>query len=172
VQGDFVIRSAELTATYSGSAGLNAGTAQTAAAPSSNAAKLTRIQARKKVQVTSKDGQNATGDWADFDTKSNTATLGGNVVLTQNKNVVRGTKLVIDMTTGESVIKTEATATSSSTQTGSGDGDSSTTKAARPSAVFYPGDLKAQQADKDQAGKAAGKGAGGWEARADPSNRP
>ena len=71
---------------------------------------MTRIKAKTKVQITSKDDQSATGDWADFDPKANMATLGGNVVLKQGKNVVRGTKLVIDMTTGESVIKTEAPA--------------------------------------------------------------
>lgn len=171
MQGDFVIRSAELTASYSGTAGLNSATTAQTASPDT-AAKLTRIQARKKVQVTSKDGQNATGDWADFDTRLNTATLGGNVVLTQNKNVVRGTKLVIDMNTGESVIKTEATATSSSDpSTGGASSNSTTTRAARPSAVFYPGEFKAQSG-KDQAAKPADKSAPGWEARAEPSNRP
>ena len=30
---------------------------------------LTRIEAKKNVRVTSKDGQTATGDWADFDAK-------------------------------------------------------------------------------------------------------
>ncbi len=54
--------------------------------------------------VTSKNGQDATGDWADFDVKANKVTLGGDVVLTQDKNVVRGTRLVIDMTTGQSMI--------------------------------------------------------------------
>ncbi len=105
VQGDFVIRAAELAATYSGSAGLNASGTDSA---KQTAAQLTRIKAKTKVQITSKDDQSATGDWADFDPRANMATLGGNVVLKQGKNVVRGTKLVIDMTTGESVIKTEA----------------------------------------------------------------
>ena len=63
-------------------------------------AQITRIEARGKVIVTSKNGQNATGDWADFDVKENKVMLGGDVVLTQEKNVVRGTRLVIDMVTG------------------------------------------------------------------------
>jgi|CXWK01.1.fsa_nt_gi lipopolysaccharide transport protein LptA/LPS export ABC transporter protein LptC len=178
IQGDFVIRSAELTATYSGSAGLNTGSpvqGQAAVQPQT-AAKINRIQARKKVQVTSKDGQNASGDWADFDTRANTATLGGDVVLTQNKNVVRGTKLVIDMTTGESVIKTEATSTSgSNAMTSSRDSaGEAPARANRPSAVFYPGELKAQ-AGKAASGAAAasGDGAGSaWSTRSAPSNRP
>ncbi len=173
VQGDFVIRSAELTATYSGTAGLSAATtAQGQTAQPQTAAKLTRIQARKKVQVTSKDGQNASGDWADFDTRANTATLGGDVVLTQNKNVVRGTKLVIDMTTGESVIKTEATSSSGSNAMTSGSdaaGDAPV-RGNRPSAVFYPGELKTQ-AGKTSPGSGGGDTTG-WSARSEPSNRP
>ena len=185
-QGDFVIRSLELTATYLGSAGLS-GTAVAGAAPQ-GAAQLNRIVARKKVQVTSKDGQSATGDWADFDPKANTATLGGDVVLTQGKNVIRGTKLIIDMTTGQSVIKTEPTsAGGGSPMISSSDGDGSgiIVKSGRPSAVFYPGELKSQ------GGAAAAKAANGalsggavtggavnsgavtgWDARAAPSPRP
>ncbi len=180
-QGDFVIRSLELTATYLGSAGLS-GTAVAGAAPQ-GAAQLNRIVARKKVQVTSKDGQSATGDWADFDPKANTATLGGDVVLTQGKNVIRGTKLIIDMTTGQSVIKTEPTsAGGGSPMISSSDGDGSgiIVKSGRPSAVFYPGELKTQggaaaakAANGALSGGALSGGAvTGWDARAAPSPRP
>ena len=61
------------------------------------------------------DGQNATGDWADFNVKENKVVLGGDVVLTQEKNVVRGSKLTIDMVTGESVIHTDPNAAWSAT---------------------------------------------------------
>lgn len=106
VQGDFSIRTVELVATYSGQAGLDLVQPQTEAATKGGAAQLQRVQARKKVVVTSKGDQSATGDWADFDVKANTVVLGGDVVLTQGRNVVRGPRLVIDMTTGLSRMET------------------------------------------------------------------
>lgn len=159
-QAGFVLEAAELTANYLGSAGL-ASTADTAAKPQSQAARLTRIRAKKNVVVTSKDGQKATGDWADYDTKANTVTLGGDVVMTQGKNIVRGTKLVIDMTSGESVISTEAAGgmVSSSKEDGSG----LIVKSGRPSATFYPNEIKKRS---EKGTSAAGSG---WQARSSPS---
>jgi lipopolysaccharide transport protein LptA/LPS export ABC transporter protein LptC len=167
VQGDFVIRAAEVTANYTGSAALN-GTA--AAEPAKQgAAQLTHIRARTKVQITSKDGQNATGDWADFDPKANMATLGGDVVLTQGKNVVRGTKLVIDMTTGESVINSEAPAASSAPAVApDGTATAASPAAGRPSAVFYPNEIKAAPV-APAAKKSAGPATSSWQTDAVPS---
>jgi lipopolysaccharide export system protein LptA len=45
--------------------------------------------------------QVATGNSVSFDAKSNTATLLGNVSVTEGQNVVRGDKLVVDLTTGQ-----------------------------------------------------------------------
>ncbi|MGL4395974.1 MAG: LPS export ABC transporter periplasmic protein LptC [Hyphomicrobium sp.] len=168
VQSDFVVQAAELIANYAGSAGLGGG-AQTAAGGAKQAAKLTRIQAKKNVVVTSKDGQKATGDWADFDTTANVVTLGGNVIMTQAKNVVRGTKLVIDMTTGESVIKTEPTDTGRGPMVSSSDGDGSgiIIKSGRPSATFYPNQLK------EKATKGVAKATEAWRAEtAPPATQP
>jgi LPS export ABC transporter protein LptC/lipopolysaccharide transport protein LptA len=106
VQGDFTVRTVELIASYAGQAGLSLGDGHADASKPKSAAQLQRIQARKKVVITSKDDQNASGDWAEFDVKSNTVILGGDVVLTQGRNVVRGPKLVIDMTTGQSRMET------------------------------------------------------------------
>jgi lipopolysaccharide transport protein LptA len=106
VQGDFTIRTVELAASYSGRAGLSLAEARSGPSASNVAAQLRRIQARKKVVVTSKEDQSASGDWAEFDVVSNTVTLGGDVVLTQGRNVIRGPKLVIDMTTGQSRMET------------------------------------------------------------------
>ena len=175
VQGDFVIRSAELVATYAGSAGLGA---EAAGQQKSEAAHLTRLQAKKNVVVTSKDGQSATGDWADFDTRANTVTLGatagGNVVLNQGKNVIRGTKLVIDMTTGESIIRTEAATaggTPAVSQTDGTGGSAIVTRSNRPSAVFYPNQLKdAAGAGADKAAKKAAPGA--WTTQPAASKTP
>ncbi len=112
VQGDFVVRTSELRAYYTGAAGLaEEDTAGDKKAP----AEITRIEARGAVIVTSKNGQNATGDWADFNVKENQIVLGGDVILTQGKNVVRGSKLTIDMLTGESVIHNDPSAAWSAT---------------------------------------------------------
>ena len=166
VQGDFVIRAAELVASYSGSAGLNGDGAGTS---KQSAAQLTHIKARTKVQVSSKDGQTATGDWADFDPKANMATMGGGVVLTQGKNVVHGTKLLINMATGECNVITEAPTASSDSAaaTSNGTAISESAQSGRPSAVFYPGEMKARVA-KPQPGTAAS----GWAAQTEPPRQP
>ena len=44
----------------------------------------------------------ATGERADFDMKTNTVMLRGNVVVTQGGNVMRGDRLVVDLTSGVS----------------------------------------------------------------------
>src|SRR5205814_5686091 len=59
------------------------------------------IDATGGVLVTQKD-QNATGDAGIFDTRANTVTLSGNVVVTRGKDIMRGQRLVVDLTTGVS----------------------------------------------------------------------
>lgn len=169
VQGEFNIRAAEITASYTGSAALAGGTADTA---KQSAAQLTRIRAKTKVAITSKDDQSATGDWADFDPKANTAVLGGDVVLKQGKNVVRGTKLVIDMTTGESVIKSEATARDDSPAvSGNGTATAASPQTGRPSAVFYPGDMTRMKPQQKPA-PASGPQGSAWQPQTAPSPKP
>lgn len=186
-QDTFQIRCAELSAFYKGEAGL-VDAATPGAAPAGGerkGAELTRIEARREVRVTSKDGQTATGDWADFDAKTNKVTMGGNVVLSRGKNMVRGTRLLIDLTTGESKIDTAPQNTVSSpgggwvTQTPA---EPAGETKGRASAVFFPEELKKEQeagkgasaggaAGKDGKEKpAAGKNAvDGWSATASPS---
>lgn len=96
VQGEFTIRTPELVASYSGEAGLAAGGAD----PKAGSAQLTKIRANQHVEVTSANDQSATGDWAEFDTKANTVTIGGNVALKKGGSVAVGPRAVIDMTTG------------------------------------------------------------------------
>lgn len=161
VQGDFVLKAAELTATYAGSAAFGGNDAEAAKQP---AAQLRHIRARRKVEVTSMDGQKATGDWADFDPRANTASLGGNVVLVQGDNVVRGTSLVIDMNTGESVIKTDASAQNARPSVSAdGTATAESAPAKRPSAVFYPGQIKNNGDNKKKS-----QAVDGWRARAQP----
>ena len=96
-QGDFVLRTIELVAFYSGQSGLGLASAQTS---DKTPAQLTRIEAKQKVLITSKDGQTATGDWATFDVKANTVLMGGRVVVTRGKDMAEGPRLKIDLTTG------------------------------------------------------------------------
>ena len=54
--------------------------------------------------VTQKE-QTATGETGVFDMRTNTVTLSGNVVMTQGKNVLRGERLVVDLTSGVSRVE-------------------------------------------------------------------
>jgi LPS export ABC transporter protein LptC len=96
-QGDFVVRTVELMAVYSGQTGLGLGVAATS---DKTPPQLVRIEAKQKVLITSTDGQTATGDWAIFDMKSNTVLMGGRVIVTRGKDVAEGPRLKIDLTTG------------------------------------------------------------------------
>ena len=57
--------------------------------------------------VTQKD-QIVTGETAVFDTRTNLVTMLGGVVLTQGKNVLRGDRLIVDMTTGVSRVESNS----------------------------------------------------------------
>jgi lipopolysaccharide export system protein LptA len=118
IQGDTTMTSRSLVVFYDS-------TAAPAAAPAANskaAAKsapiqsatpgpggsssIRRLEARGSVVVTQKD-QVVTGETAVFDTKTNLVTMLGGVVLTQGKNVLRGDRLMVDMTTGVSRVESE-----------------------------------------------------------------
>lgn len=166
VQGDFVVRTAEMRAFYSGSAGL----ADQSSTDKKTPAEITKIEARGKVSVTSAEGQTAEGDWADFNVKDNKVILGGDVIITREKNVVRGTKLTIDMVTGMSLLQTEPGAAWSATATtGETSGPGYKMRpgtSTRPSAIFYPRQKK--DAEKKPSGDAKSKAdpepanGGGW----------
>jgi len=70
------------------------------------ASSIKRLEARGNVVVTQKD-QVVTGETAVFDTKTNLVTMLGGVVLTQGKNVLRGDRLMVDMTTGVSRVESD-----------------------------------------------------------------
>lgn len=67
---------------------------------------IRRLEAKGNVVVTQKD-QVVTGETAVFDTKANMITMLGGIVLTQGKNVLRGDKLLVDMTTGVSRVESD-----------------------------------------------------------------
>jgi lipopolysaccharide export system protein LptA len=70
------------------------------------ASSIKRLEAKGNVVVTQKD-QIVTGETAVFDTKTNLVTMLGGVVLTQGKNVLRGDRLLVDMTTGVSRVESD-----------------------------------------------------------------
>jgi len=107
VQGDTTMRSKSLLVFYDQN---KSGTApkqdpMKAAAPGpGGSSSIHRLEARGNVMVTQKD-QTVTGETAVFDTRSNVIIMTGGVVLTQGKNVLRGDRLVVDMTSGVSRVE-------------------------------------------------------------------
>ena len=117
VQGDTTMKSKSLVVFYDGGAAATpapgAPAAKGAKAPIKAAqpgpggsSSIRRLEARGSVVVTQKD-QVVTGETAVFDTRSNLVTMLGGVVLTQGKNVLRGDRLVVDMTTGTSRVESD-----------------------------------------------------------------
>lgn len=123
VQGDTTMTSKTLVVFYESSSAADGPAANSApAAGSKSAAKaapmqsatpgpggassIKRLEARGNVVVTQKD-QVVTGETAVFDTKTNLITMLGGVVLTQCKNVLRGDRLFVDMTTGVSRVESD-----------------------------------------------------------------
>lgn len=150
VQGDFVMRTPEMVASYTGAAGIADVAATNPEAAKAPPAQISRIKAKQKVQVTTKDGRTVDGDWADVDMKANTVTVGGDVVLKQGRSEVRGTRLVIDMTTGESKIDAAGEDGQVPAPAGGTDGwqasgtnnDGFIVKNGRPSLTTYPMEMK------------------------------
>jgi lipopolysaccharide export system protein LptA len=68
---------------------------------------IRRLEAKGNVVVTQKD-QVVTGETAVFETKTNLITMLGGVILTQGKNVLRGDRLMVDMTTGVSRVESDS----------------------------------------------------------------
>ena len=121
VQGDTTMTSKTLVVFYESSqSGLTSGqpaaskAAAKAAPPMQSstpgpggASSIKRLEARGDVKVTQKD-QVVTGEKAVFDTKTNLITMHGGVVLTQGGNVLRGDRLLVDMTTGVSRVESDS----------------------------------------------------------------
>ncbi len=123
VQGDTTMTSKTLVVFYESSSG--SGPAPQPASPKAaksapmqsatpgpgGASSIKRLEARGNVVVTQKD-QVVTGETAVFDTKANLITMlggsGGQVVLTQCQNVLRGDRLMVDMTTGVSRVESDS----------------------------------------------------------------
>jgi lipopolysaccharide export system protein LptA len=100
-QGDTDMRCKTLVVFYEGEAGKSG---MPAAEPGPGGQQqIRRMEAKGGVVVTQKD-QIATGDTGEFDVRTNTVTLIGNVVVTRAQDVLRGQRLVVNLTDGVSKI--------------------------------------------------------------------
>jgi len=100
VQGDTDMRCKVLVVYYEESA-TKAGGPKTAEPGPAGTSQIRRMEARGNVVVTQKD-QVATGDRGDFDMRTNTVTLSGKVVVTKGTDVLRGERLIVNLTDGVS----------------------------------------------------------------------
>jgi lipopolysaccharide export system protein LptA len=111
VKGDATMKSRILVAFYDKAGSAPAGSAKApikSATPGpGGGSSIHRLEARGDVVVTQKD-QVVTGQTAVFDTRTNLITVAGRVVLTQCTNVLRGDRLVVDMTTGDSRLESHS----------------------------------------------------------------
>jgi lipopolysaccharide export system protein LptA len=111
---------------------------QSAAPGPTGSSSIKRLEARSNVVVTQKD-QVVTGDLAVFDTKANLITISGGVVMTQCKNVMRGDRLTVDMTTGMSRVESDGRGVQVLiSQGGSNEGCGSSAKPGAPGAAPAP----------------------------------
>jgi lipopolysaccharide export system protein LptA len=98
-QGDVTLRCKVLVVYYEGEA------AKTGAPPAAQSGQggqqVRRMVAKGGIMLTQKD-QTATADTGDFDVRANTVALTGNVVVTQGQSVMRGQRLIVNLTTGVS----------------------------------------------------------------------
>jgi lipopolysaccharide export system protein LptA len=118
VQGDTTMTSKTLVVFYDSTSAPAAAPAPAAKATKSapiqsttpgpgGSSSIRRLEAKGSVVVTQKD-QVVTGETAVFDTRSNLITMLGGIVLTQGKNVLRGDRLMVDMTTGVSRVESDS----------------------------------------------------------------
>jgi lipopolysaccharide export system protein LptA len=203
-QGTFVVKTEEMTAHYQGSMGLLGGAQpETAQLPRGakgsgtgpGGSQLKRIEARRGVIVTGADGQKATGEWADFDVAKNTIVMGGNVMVSQGKQIVRapaGMRLVIDLTTGVTRFEPEpgmaakagpkvsgafSTSVSPAAPGMPGCPPGAVCKSGRLEAIFYPNQMK-EKTEKgsgtkaDRHHKATPQTGSAWTSTTRPSGTP
>lgn len=123
VQGETRMRSDRLKANYAPSGQQAAAAAPAAEEPvegeeeaaqstsllSGPGSKIKDLYASGNVHVLSKDDQSADGQWAHYTVEDRKIVMGDDVVLRQRTNVVKGTKLFIDLNTGQSRIVGGAT---------------------------------------------------------------
>jgi lipopolysaccharide export system protein LptA len=101
VQGDTDMRSKTLVVYYEDNSKDSKDAVKTAQPGPAGTNQIRRMEARGNVVVTQKD-QIATGERGDFDMRTNTVVLSGKVVVTKGKDLLRGERLVVNLTDGVS----------------------------------------------------------------------
>jgi lipopolysaccharide export system protein LptA len=100
-QGDFNLRAKAIEVRYAPKAkGTATASADGAAGLPGGSNDITQIDAKGKVLITNKNEMTATSEWAMFDVPKQEVTLGGDVVMTQGSNTIKGEKLIVDLKTG------------------------------------------------------------------------
>jgi lipopolysaccharide export system protein LptA len=109
VQGDTTMRCKTLVVFYDNDQSASAAKpAMKSATPGpTGSSSIRKLEARGGVIVTQKDST-VTGETGVFDMRANTVTMVGNVLLTKEKNVLKGDKLVVDLTTGVSRVESKS----------------------------------------------------------------
>ncbi|MGH6771392.1 MAG: LptA/OstA family protein [Xanthobacteraceae bacterium] len=113
VQGETDLRCHTLVVYYDNESGASKASASKAGAPRVKEAsakdpsakrdqQIRKMIATGNVIIVTQKGQRARGDRGDFDMHSNTVVLTGNVVVASGDDVLRGQRLVVDLTTGVS----------------------------------------------------------------------
>jgi lipopolysaccharide export system protein LptA len=97
--------------TQTAASGGASGDKPAAAAGAGSQTQITQIEAKGDVIINSAQDQTTTSDWALYDVPAQLVTVGGNVVLTQGQNVLKGDRLVIDLKTGGSRFENPGTTT-------------------------------------------------------------
>lgn len=160
-QGEFHVQTSELNVFYSGQTGLMQRVATDESLTKGVGAQISKIETRGGTSIRSKDGQEAIGDNALFDMKANTVVMSGKagVTLQQGPNITHGTRLKIDLKSGEARIETDRsgphvnasppTAAQQSISAKAGiapppqpDGNACRSSTGQPCAVLYPEQLK------------------------------
>ena len=101
VQGDTDMRSKTLVVYYEDNSKDGKDAVKAAQPGPAGTNQIRRMEALGNVVVTQKD-QIATGDRGDFDMRTNTVVLSGKVVVTKGKDVLRGERLIVNLTDGVS----------------------------------------------------------------------
>lgn len=174
-QGDVTMRSPEIRANYTGSARLadtSGGATQSTAGGSSQ---LKSIDAVGGVAVATADGRKVTGSAARYEAKTNSIVVSGDVELSQAGTVVRGNRLVIDVASGKATIDTSTTKAQMKPADGWSSDVQGRSPGGRPSAIFFPDELRKAQGAGQKAkspkpdAAAAEPDASGWSLETSPA---
>ncbi len=98
LRGQHKIRSGKMRIDYHGNASVSGPKTKGKA---NAGAQLKQIVASERVFITTPDNQALSGDRAVFNVKANTVTVAGNVAISQEENLLKGDRIVIDLNTGQ-----------------------------------------------------------------------